>query len=351
VLFRSPGDLRIFGISYYPSDPDGFNLYLFTRSDAQGSELGVNKFNTENGQFQMVANLDDGGGDRPRGMHITNDYDTYNWVMAGLVGQLAGDLTDRIIVWQVDALKDWMQVEPQAGRIAAGETQEFTLTLDAGGFPEMTFEGELLFLHDGVGGQTSIPVTLEILFGGAPAERTIGLNAGWNLVSVNLQPDEEDVRILTAPLVEAGLLELMKDSDGNFYYPARDYNRIPGWFSDQGYMMKLLRSADLTLVVQAIEAARKTGGNLTEVFEKISATIRERMRIEGRIRTLTAQGRLQGIIVSIMPLIIGVALMIVDPEMTRPFIQSPAGFFVMVAVGVLIGLGALVIRKIVNIDV
>jgi len=116
-------------------------------------------------------------------------------------------------------------------------------------------------------------------------------------------------------------------------------------------MDKRIGSADLTLVVQAIEAARKTGGNLTEVFEKISATIRERMRIEGRIRTLTAQGRLQGIIVSIMPLIIGVALMIVDPEMTRPFIQSSAGFFVMVAVGVLIGLGALVIRKIVNIDV
>jgi len=116
-------------------------------------------------------------------------------------------------------------------------------------------------------------------------------------------------------------------------------------------MDKRIGSADLTLVVQAIEAARKTGGNLTEVFEKISATIRERMRIEGRIRTLTAQGRLQGIIVSIMPLIIGVALMIVDPEMTRPFIQSTTGFFVMVAVGALIGLGALVIRKIVNIDV
>jgi tight adherence protein B len=116
-------------------------------------------------------------------------------------------------------------------------------------------------------------------------------------------------------------------------------------------MDKRIGSEDLTLVVQAIEAARKTGGNLTEVFEKISATIRERMRIEGRIRTLTAQGRLQGIIVSIMPLIIGVALMIVDPGMTKPFIQSPVGFFVMLTVAALIALGAVVIRKIVNIDV
>jgi tight adherence protein B len=116
-------------------------------------------------------------------------------------------------------------------------------------------------------------------------------------------------------------------------------------------MDKRVGSADLTLVVQAIEAARKTGGNLTEVFEKISATIRERMRIESRIRTLTAQGRLQGIIVSLMPIIIGVALMIVDPEMTAPFFQSAAGFFVIITVGILITLGGLLIRKIINIDV
>ena len=128
--------------------------------------------------------------------------------------------------------------------------------------------------------------------------------------------------------------------------------RIGVTFSDAlDNMDQRVGSNDLTLVVQAIEAARKTGGNLTEVFEKISATIRERMRIEGRIRTLTAQGRLQGIIVSIMPIVIGVALMIVDPQMAAPFFQSAAGFFVMAAVAVLIALGGLVIRKIVNIDV
>jgi tight adherence protein B len=110
-------------------------------------------------------------------------------------------------------------------------------------------------------------------------------------------------------------------------------------------------SQDLTLVVQAIEAARRTGGNLTEVFEKIAATIRERMRIEGRIRTLTAQGRLQGLVVSIMPVIIGVAMMLVDPGLAGPFFRSSAGLFVGLAAACLIGLGALVIRKIVNIDI
>ncbi len=110
-------------------------------------------------------------------------------------------------------------------------------------------------------------------------------------------------------------------------------------------------SEDLSLVVLAIESARSTGGNLTEIFEKISATIRERLRIEGRIRTLTAQGRLQGFIVGAMPLIIGIALMIIEPDLMRPFIHSTLGAMIMGAVVVLVGCGGLIIRKIINIDV
>lgn len=114
---------------------------------------------------------------------------------------------------------------------------------------------------------------------------------------------------------------------------------------------KRVGSDDLTLVVLAIETARKTGGNLTEIFEKISATIRERIRIENRIHTLTAQGRLQGIVVGAMPIVIGVALVIVDPKLMLPFLYSPVGIVVMIVVAVLILCGALLIRKIINIDV
>jgi tight adherence protein B len=110
-------------------------------------------------------------------------------------------------------------------------------------------------------------------------------------------------------------------------------------------------SEDLTLVIQAIEATRKTGGNLTEIFEKIAATIRERLRIENRIRTLTAQQRLQGIVVGAMPAIIGVALMIVDPSLMGPFIHSTAGTVVIGVVVLLVTLGGLWIRKIVRIDI
>ena len=110
-------------------------------------------------------------------------------------------------------------------------------------------------------------------------------------------------------------------------------------------------SEDLTLVIAAIETARKTGGNLTEIFEKIGATIRERIRIETRIQTLTAQGRLQGIIVGSMPLAIGIVLSFLQPGLFQPFITSMAGIVTIGVVVVLLVAGAFAIRKIVHIDV
>jgi tight adherence protein B len=87
------------------------------------------------------------------------------------------------------------------------------------------------------------------------------------------------------------------------------------------------------------------------VFEKIAHTIRERMRIEQRIRTLTAQGRLQGIVVGCTPLLLGFAMYVLDPVMMAAFLRSGAGMAILGLVAVLETLGALVIRKIIAIDV
>ncbi len=116
-------------------------------------------------------------------------------------------------------------------------------------------------------------------------------------------------------------------------------------------MERRVGSDDLTLVVLAIETARQTGGNLTEIFEQISATIRERMRIENRIRTLTAQGRLQGIVVGSMPLLIAGVLTVLDPDMMLPFLHSVPGAAIIALVIVMIACGGVIIRKIIAIDV
>ncbi len=116
-------------------------------------------------------------------------------------------------------------------------------------------------------------------------------------------------------------------------------------------LQKRVGSDDLALMIAAFETARQTGGNLTEVFEKIAYTIRERLRIELRIRTLTAQGRLQGIIVGAMPILLGLAMFFLDPTMMLAFLRSGLGITMLVAVFTLEILGALMIRKIINIDI
>jgi tight adherence protein B len=110
-------------------------------------------------------------------------------------------------------------------------------------------------------------------------------------------------------------------------------------------------SDDLTLMTQAIEIARQTGGNLTEVFDRIAETIRERQRIEGKIRSLTAQGKLQGLVASLMPFALGFLFYTLDPQMMLAFVRSPIGIGMLGLMVTLQACGAYFIRRIVNIDV
>ena len=110
-------------------------------------------------------------------------------------------------------------------------------------------------------------------------------------------------------------------------------------------------SDDLTLMTQAIEIARQTGGNLTEVFDRIAETIRERQRIEGKIKSLTAQGKIQGRVVGSIPFILGGVLFVLDKQMMMSFFHSPVGIMLVVLMLFMQICGSYFIRKIVNIDV
>lgn len=116
-------------------------------------------------------------------------------------------------------------------------------------------------------------------------------------------------------------------------------------------MMNRVGSDDLTLVVTAILISRKTGGNITEIFDKISETIRGRMKIERKVKSLTAQGRVQGIIVSSLPFVLGLIMMVLKPKMMTEFIFSITGLVGISLMILLIVLGWLMIRKITKIDV
>lgn len=110
-------------------------------------------------------------------------------------------------------------------------------------------------------------------------------------------------------------------------------------------------SEDLTLVCTAIDIARRSGGNLTEIFETIAQTIRARLRIAQHVKSLTAQGRLQGLIIGAMPFLLAGGLAIFKPKLMLPFICSLPGALTLLAVCLLVALGGWMIRKIITIDV
>jgi tight adherence protein B len=88
-------------------------------------------------------------------------------------------------------------------------------------------------------------------------------------------------------------------------------------------------SDDLELVVTAVMIQRQTGGNLSEVLDNISCTIRDRVRIKGEVRTLTAQGRLSGLIISLLPPVLGFIIYLINPEHISLLFTNPLGMAIL----------------------
>jgi len=95
---------------------------------------------------------------------------------------------------------------------------------------------------------------------------------------------------------------------------------------------------------------RQVGGNLAEVLDNISGTIRERVKIRGEIRTLTAQGRISGIVVGAMPVFLALALYWLNPEYISVLFTEPAGRLMLAGAIASQLIGAAIIRRIVNIE-
>lgn len=88
---------------------------------------------------------------------------------------------------------------------------------------------------------------------------------------------------------------------------------------------KRMKNEALNLVVTAIDIARETGGNLTEPFEKLMFSLRERDKLIGKVKTLTLQAKLQGVLMSLMPIFFGVVVYYMQPEFIRVMLDNPWG--------------------------
>jgi len=105
------------------------------------------------------------------------------------------------------------------------------------------------------------------------------------------------------------------------------------------------------LLVSLLRIASGTGGNMAQTLEGVALTLRDRLHLQGRIRALTAQGRMQAGIMACLPLLLGVALALLSPEAMAPLWRTPSGWAVMLLVLILELLGLWLVRRIVAIDV
>ncbi|WP_018086680.1 type II secretion system F family protein [Desulfurispora thermophila] len=116
-------------------------------------------------------------------------------------------------------------------------------------------------------------------------------------------------------------------------------------------MTERVQSEDLDLVVTAVLIQRQVGGNLAEVLDNIAETIRERVRIKGQIRSITAQGRISGLVISLLPVGLAGMMLVVNPEYIMILFNSKAGISMLAGAVVSEIVGILAIRKIVDIEV
>lgn len=108
---------------------------------------------------------------------------------------------------------------------------------------------------------------------------------------------------------------------------------------------------DLMLMVASINIVIGTGGNLREIFDSMADVIRERSKIELKTKTLTSQGKLQGLVVGLLPLALGGIMFLMDPRMMNYMFKTAMGIFALAAMLALQVTGYLFIRKITTIEV
>jgi tight adherence protein B len=116
-------------------------------------------------------------------------------------------------------------------------------------------------------------------------------------------------------------------------------------------MLGRVPSDDLDLMITAINIQGKVGGNLAEILDTIGHTIRERVRIKGEIRVLTAQQMISGYILTALPVVLGLVLYLINKTYIGRMFEDPCGWIMIGVAAMMIAIGFVIIRKIVDIEV
>lgn len=111
-----------------------------------------------------------------------------------------------------------------------------------------------------------------------------------------------------------------------------------------------VQNEDMELMISTVLIQRSIGGNLAEIFDKIADTIRQRTRMKGEVRVLTAQGRISSWIVGGMPVFLIVILQMLNPEYISVFFETTLGWILLGGAAIAEVIGFILIRKVTNIE-
>ncbi len=116
-------------------------------------------------------------------------------------------------------------------------------------------------------------------------------------------------------------------------------------------MLTRTDSYDLELVIAAVQTQLTMGGNLAEVLDNIAGMIRERVKLQGEINAATSEGRMSASILVAMPIIMGVAISVINPSYMEPLFHEKLGLMMLGAAGLLMLAGMAIIHKMLDIDI
>lgn len=116
-------------------------------------------------------------------------------------------------------------------------------------------------------------------------------------------------------------------------------------------MEKRIPLQDFVMVVAGLRISREVGGNLADILESLADTLRRKHTMEGKINSLTAQGRVQGVVMTGLPIFLMLVLSQMEPEAMAPLFNSLVGWGVLAVIAVMEMVGYFFISKITNIDV
>jgi len=117
------------------------------------------------------------------------------------------------------------------------------------------------------------------------------------------------------------------------------------------HMERRLPLQDFHMFTAALRISREVGGNLAETLDRLAETLRRKATMEGKIDSLTGQGKMQGYVMTGLPVFLGFVLYLLEPEAMSLIFTDPRGWAVLVVITIMLALGYFFINKVVTIDV